>query len=134
MPACSYATVDEYETRYGDVDDREALAEVLMDASRLIESELERAGVSFVGDPGPEWASRLMQACRSVAHRAMSASSQDVPVGATQYSQSAVGYTESYTLGNPYGEVYLGKAERRMLGLDRQRVFSVRPRIGVGDD
>lgn len=121
-----FATVEQYEARYGAADDRKALAEVLMDATREIAAELDREGISYAS-PGVELADRLMQACRSMAYRAMGAGETGVPFGATQYSQGAVGMTESYSLGNPYGEVYVSKAERKLLGLDRQKAACVWP-------
>lgn len=116
-----FATHAQYESRYGDVDDPDALAEVLMDATRLVASALDRAGIAYA-DPSDEFSDRLMQVCRSMAYRAMGCGEPSVPAGATQYSQGAGGYTESYTLGNPYGEVYMSKSERRMLGLDGARI------------
>ena len=110
-----FASAEDYEARYGDADDPEALAEVLMDATREIAAELDKAGIAYA-EPDPGFADRLMQACRSMAYRAVGQSSS-APIGATQYSQGAGGYTESYTFGNPYGEVYMSKAERRLLGL-----------------
>lgn len=116
-----FASVAQYEARYGEADDEAALTEVLMDATREISAELRRAGIDFI-DPSPEFADSLMQACRSMAYRAIGSGDSPVPAGATQYSQGAGGYTESYTLGNPYGEVYMSKAERRLLGIDRARI------------
>lgn len=115
-----FASVDEYEARYGDADDPEALAEILMDATRLIASAFDRAGLDF-RDPGEDLAERLMQACRSMAHRAM-CDDADIPLGTTQFSEGAGSYTQSFTVGNPYGELYVSKAERKLLGLDRTRI------------
>ncbi len=115
----AFATVEQYEARYGDVDDEDALAEVLADASRIIAAELDRAGIDY-SDPSDEFAERLMQACRSMAQRAMGCDSE-VPAGATQFSETAGVYTQSFTIGNPYGDLYLSKAERRLLGLGAAR-------------
>lgn len=112
----SFASVAQYEARYGDADDPEALAEVLMDATREIAAELDKAGIAYA-DPDPGFADRLMQACRSMAYRAMGQSAPDVPFGATQFSEGADGYTQSFSISNPYGEVYMAKSERRLLGL-----------------
>lgn len=42
-----------------------------------------------------------------------------VPIGATQGSMSALGYSQSWTLGSSgsAGELYLSKADRRLLGI-----------------
>ncbi|TNU89045.1 hypothetical protein FIC87_12660 [Eggerthella lenta] len=114
-----FATPAQYEARYGDVDEPELLAEVLMDATRLVASALGRAGIDYA-DPSEEFADRLMQACRSMAHRAMGGDAE-IPAGATQFSEGAGSYTQSFTIGNPYGELYVSKAERRLLGLDGAR-------------
>lgn len=43
----------------------------------------------------------------------------DIPLGATQGSMSALGYSQSWTMGSntTVGELYLGKAEKQMLGV-----------------
>lgn len=112
-----FATVDDYERRYGVVADREKLAEVLLDASRLIAAECAAGGVDV---SAPEKAGVLMQACRSCAARAMQSDAAGVPLGVTQFSQGAAGFSESWSMANPSADVYLTKAERRMLGLRSQ--------------
>lgn len=120
-----FASTDDYEARYGDVDDQDALKEVLMDATREIAAALDRASINYE-DPEEEYAECLMQACRSMAYRAMDQGETEMPVGTTQYSQGAGDFSASYSFRNPYGEVYISKSERRLLGLDRARVgFSV---------
>lgn len=108
-----FATVDDYEARYGPCDDRDRLSEILMDASLVIEAELAAAGKTPDGcDPD-----MLRQACRSMAERAVSAASTGAPAGVTQFSQGAIGITESWSLANPNAEVYMTKTERRLLGI-----------------
>ena len=43
----------------------------------------------------------------------------DIPVGATQGSMSALGYSQSWTMGSntTVGELYLGKLEKKLLGV-----------------
>ena len=45
-----------------------------------------------------------------------------VPMGATQGSMSALGYSQSWTIGSggASGELYLGKTDRQILGLGNQ--------------
>ena len=45
-----------------------------------------------------------------------------VPMGATQGSMSALGYSQSWTIGSggATGEIYLGKTDRQILGLGNQ--------------
>ena len=54
--------------------------------------------------------------CRMVM-RALGDGESGIPMGATQGSQSGLGYSESWTMGNgSTGELYLGKLEKEMLG------------------
>lgn len=56
--------------------------------------------------------------CRAVARALGDGSDIGVPLGATQGSMSALGYSQSWTIGSGggAGEVYLSKAEKQMLG------------------
>lgn len=53
--------------------------------------------------------------------RAIGSGSNDTPIGATQGSMSALGYSQSWTIGSAnggaVGELYLGKLEKTLLGL-----------------
>ena len=52
--------------------------------------------------------------------RALSDGSQSgIPMGATQGSMTGLGYSQSWTIGagGASGEIYMSRAERRMLGL-----------------
>lgn len=49
--------------------------------------------------------------------RCMETGDAGVPMGATQGSQSALGYSQSWTYGNgATGELYLSKTEKKLLG------------------
>lgn len=117
-----FATTADYEDRYGPCTNRERLVEALMDATRLIEAECRSAGVD-VRDPGLSDA--LMQVCRSAAARSMQACETGAPLGVTQFSQGAAGFTESWSMANPSADVYLTKADRAMLGISGQAFASV---------
>ena len=42
----------------------------------------------------------------------------DIPMGATQGSMSALGYSQSWTVsGGSYGELYFSKTDKKLLGL-----------------
>lgn len=61
---------------------------------------------------------KKLVSCRMVI-RAMGDGGSDagVPIGATQGSMSALGYSQSWTIGNgSTGELYLSKAEKKLLG------------------
>lgn len=126
-----FASVEQYEARYGTVPDASALRACLEDATALIASALEARGIAWA-DPSEAMAGRLMRVCRQVAHRAMDAApagTDFAPYGVTQASQSAGGYSLSYSFGNPYGEAFLTASEKRMLGLAGSYVYSIEPEI-----
>lgn len=56
-----------------------------------------------------------------MVQRAMNVDS-DIPLGATQGSMSALGYSQSWTMGSntSAGELYLSKLEKQMLGKGNQ--------------
>lgn len=54
-----------------------------------------------------------------------------VPLGATQGSMSALGYSQSWTIGSgATGELYLGKLEKRLLGVG-DKIGSYSPTEGL---
>lgn len=116
----TYATVDEYAARYGEPSDSARLAQCLADASRLIDAVLEQHGK----EPHEVDRSKLMQVCRSVAHRAMGEGTT-APAGVSQYTMSATPYSETFTFANPNSDAYLTKNEKALLGIGRSRLASV---------
>jgi hypothetical protein len=118
----SYATIEQYEARYGLVEDEAMLQECLDDCSALIEVELDRYGVDYA-DPSETLADRLMRACRSMAHRVMpSDDGAEVPVGATQVSRTAGPYSEQFTLATTYDTPKVTDEERKLLGIYGARI------------
>lgn len=125
----AFATIAQYEARYGTVTDTLTLQECLDDATALISASLSGAGVDWT-NAGDEYADCLMRVCRQVAHRAMeSAPSEIAPWGVTQASQSAGGYSLSYSFGNPYGDIFITASEKRLLGIGGAHLYSVEPAI-----
>lgn len=57
--------------------------------------------------------------CRAVIRSLGDGTDVGVPLGATQGSMSALGYSQSWTIGGGggAGEIYLSKAEKQMLGV-----------------
>ena len=118
----AYATVEQYEARYGEVSDADMLQECLDDCSVLIEVELDRRGVDY-SDPSDAFADRLMRACRSMAWRVMPRDDgADVPVGATQVSRTAGPYSEQFTLATTYDTPKVTDEERKLLGIYGARI------------
>ena len=63
--------------------------------------------------------SRKVVSCRMVIRALGDESSSGVPVGASQGSMSALGYSQSWTMGSgSAGELYLSKTDKQMLGGD----------------
>ena len=90
-----------------------------VEEKKLCDVLLEDAGAFIDG-----WASKASNdtkkivSCRMVI-RAIEAAGLGVPIGATQGSQSALSYTESWTLGGGggAGELYLSKTDKQLLGI-----------------
>ena len=66
--------------------------------------------------------------CRVVSRAIGDGEMSGIPMGATQGSMSAMGYSQSWTLGSnaSVGEIYLGKTERKLLGVG-DRIGSYSP-------
>ena len=118
----AYATVEQYENRYGEVSNPNMLQECLDDCTATINAELSRRGIDY-SDPSDEFASRLMRACRSMAHRVMPREGEaDMPVGATQMSRTAGPYSEQYTLSTTYDTPKVTDDEKQLLGIAGARI------------
>lgn len=65
---------------------------------------------------------KKVASCRMVIRAMGDGSSDGVPMGASQGSMSALGYSQSWTIGSggATGELYLGKTDRQILGLGNQ--------------
>lgn len=129
----AFATVAEYRAKYAtDLDDAK-LGAWLEDASGMMADEMDAAGVDYY-EPTESMAARLMRICRDVVHRAIGDGtdlSMGIPAGATQASMAAGGYSESFTLGNPYGDLFLRDSERKALGISRGGVGLAVPSYGA---
>lgn len=115
----SYATVAEYEARYGEVADEALLQECLDDCTAVIQVELDRRGVDYA-DPSEQFADRLMRVCRSMANRVMptsDAGTTDVPVGITAMTATAGPYSRTYNFASTYGTPKMLPSEMALLGI-----------------
>lgn len=64
--------------------------------------------------------------CNAVLRALGSGSSSTMPMGATQGSLSALGYSESWTMGNgSIGEIYLSRADKKLLKAGCKIGFSI---------
>ena len=106
----AYATVQDIQSRMTRTlsgDEREVAMSLLDDAGVMIDALAPRATID----------SKRLVSCRMVS-RALGDNDVNIPVGATQGSMSALGYTQSWTIGSGAArELYISKTERHLLGL-----------------
>ena len=117
-----FATVADYEARYGKVDDEERISKLLQDATNIVASQ-----PGFCDkDRDDTWWGVLETVTCAVVHRSMMAGSY---AGLSSVSQGAGGYTASVGVYNPGGDLYLTRNEKRALGIGGARIGSVAPAI-----
>ena len=109
--AVTYATVADVQarmTRDLSADEEAVCGTLLEDAAVLIDTVAPNASA----------AAKKTVSCRMVL-RNLGSGEVSVPMGATQGSQSALGYSQSWTIssGGAAGELYLNRTDRRLLGL-----------------
>lgn len=107
-----YATVDDIQarmTRTMDQKERDVCTALLMDAEAIIDAYNSSACHDR----------KKVVSCRMVVRALGDGADSGVPIGATQGSQSALGYTQSWTVtsGGSTGELYLGRLEKKLLGV-----------------
>jgi len=107
----AYASVEDVQSRMTRTlsEDEEEVCETLLDdAAVLIDAFAANA----------EAEKKLVVSCRMVMRALGDGSDGGVPMGATQGSQSALGYSQSWTISNgSTGELYLSKLEKQLLGI-----------------
>lgn len=102
----SYATIEDIRSRY-DGTASDAMIESLLDESALIvdaynqDADIEKKKAVTIR--------MVIRACGN---------GSDIPVGATQGTMSALGYSQTWTLSSQgtAGELYLSKMEKKLLG------------------
>ena len=109
----AYATVADVQTRMShDMTEQEqVICSTLLDDARVMIDSIA---------PDANADAKKVVSCRMVM-RAMGDldGGSQIPMGATQGSMSALGYSQSWTIGSSggTGELYLGKLEKQLLGL-----------------
>ena len=112
----AYATVADVQERLAWTmsEDQENTCSVLLDDAAVL---IDAAALNASDE------AKKVVSCRMVI-RAMGdgGDAGGVPMGATQGSMSALGYSQSWTIGSggATGELYLGKTDRQILGLGNQ--------------
>ena len=117
-----FATVADYEARYGEVEDEARVTALLQDATNIIASQ---PGFCDKNRDETWWGVLETVACAMV-HRSMMAGSY---AGLSSVSQGAGGYTASVGVYNPGGDMFLTRNEKRALGIGGARIGSVAPAI-----
>ena len=117
MAYATYEDVQARMTRELTADEQAVCTALLDDAAVMIDSYNSEAGADV----------KSLVSVRMVM-RAMSDTSTDIPLGATQVSMSALGYSQSWTMGTgtSVGELYLGRTEKKLLGV-RDKIGSYSP-------
>lgn len=107
----AYATVDDVQSRNAALmdEDQRAICETLLeDAAVIIDAYNKDA------DP----ASKKVVSCRMVIRAIGDANSAGMPIGATQGTMSALGYSQTFTMSSgAVGELYLAKLDKKVLGV-----------------
>lgn len=108
----AYATVEDVQARMVrdmTADEQAVCSTLLGDAAVLIDAY----NVNASDD------AKQVVSCRMVIRALGDGESSGVPMGATQGSQSGLGYSQSWTIatGGSVGELYLGKTEKTLLGV-----------------
>nr|DAF39955.1 MAG TPA: hypothetical protein [Caudoviricetes sp.] len=60
-----------------------------------------------------------------IVRRIMQADPYGIPGGVTQMNQTAGSFSEQYSFGSPTGDLWLRDDEKRILGINAQRAFSI---------
>lgn len=107
----AYGTCDDVERGFRklDADDQERAAALLEEAAVIVDAY---AGKSATYD------AKRVVSCRMVRRALDDNSGMQIPMGASQGTVSALGYSQSFTYGSgSSGELYLSKADKRLLGV-----------------
>lgn len=108
----AYATVEDVQarmTRELTASEQTICGTMLDDAAAIIDACAQDAS---------EDAKKIVS-CRMVIRAVTDSGMDGMPIGATQGSVAALGYSQSWTIGSggAAGELYLSKAEKRLLGI-----------------
>lgn len=105
----SYATVTDVESGFRTLstDERAVCTALLGEAGIIIDAYNFDAEVS----------SKKLVSCRMVRRAIGSGEADAFPLGATQGTVSALGYSQTFTLAGSTGELYLAKLEKKLLGV-----------------
>lgn len=124
MADASFASLEDYVSRYGEVDDEKRVTTLLADASNMLLSTYERRfGTTYVEGAHSAFDRSAKAVCCAIVSRAL-----NIPTGMegiTNTSQTAGSYSASVTFANPAGDLYMTKGDLKTLGLTGQRIRSI---------
>lgn len=103
-----YATVEDVKARYNMSLNENTCTALLEDSAVIIDAY----------NPNASDDAKKIVSCRMVIRALGINGDADVPIGATQGTMSALGYSQSWTLANgATGELYLSKLDKKLLGI-----------------
>ena len=106
----AYATVSDVQARMSHTmtsGEQTLCTNMLDDAAVIIDAYNKTAAAS----------AKKVVSCRMVVRAMGDGTDAGVPLGATQGSMAALGYSQSWTIGSgTAGELYIGKLEKKLLG------------------
>lgn len=115
--------------RYAEVDDVQKRMKRTMSADEMEICQTLLDDAAVIIDAYNSCAKEINKftASCSMVVRAMGDGMDTIPMGATQGSVSALGYSQSWTIGSgAVGELYLNKQEKKLLGVSN-RIGSYSP-------
>ena len=107
----AYASVEDVQARMTRTmtEDEQAVCSVLLDDAGVM---IDAIALSASAD------AKKVVSCRMVIRALGDGTTGGYPIGASQGSMSGLGYSQSWTVsGGSTGELYIGKADRQLLGL-----------------
>lgn len=106
----AYATIEDVQKRLLKElsDEEKSVCEALLDDAALLIDAYKKDA---------ELEAKKVVSCRMII-RAINTGDTDTPIGATQGSVSALGYSQSWTIssGGEVGQLYLDKTDKKFLG------------------
>lgn len=114
----SYATIEDLTKRSKrslSDSDKQIGETLLEDAGIMIDSYNKKASDD----------AKKVVSCNMVLRALGDGDSALAPIGSTQITQSALGYSQSFTMGNgSVGELYLAKSDKKLLGVSNKLCFA----------
>lgn len=121
----AYATVEDVEKGFRDLDaDEKEKCEALIEEAEVM---IDQTSTTVTDDV------KRIVVCRMVKRAIGNGDSDIAPIGSTQGSQSALGYSTSWTMtSGSVGELYFSKTDKLLLGLGN-RIGATNPFGGCND-